>query len=312
MENQTDSFVFLFLGLSGDPQLQIFLFLIFSIIFLITLLGNITIILIIRMDPSLSTPMYYFLTHLSFVDICYSTDIVPKMLTNFLMKQKTISFTGCISQMFFSFLLSVTDVFLLSAMAYDRYIAVCYPLHYIMIMNKVICTYLVTGAWLMGLLSATINTVPIFGLKFCGLREINHFRCELPSLLKVSCSDTFLNNEILLFSVLVFGLGSFLPTLISYIHIMTSIMKIHSAESRRKTFSTCSSHLTVLGLLYMTGMSQYMKPSSVSSITLDELFSIQYSILTPMLNPIIYSLKNEEVKKALRRIFTKKQMVDYP
>ncbi|XP_039174363.1 olfactory receptor 5A1-like isoform X2 [Crotalus tigris] len=264
------------------------------------------------MDPSLSTPMYYFLTHLSFVDICYSTDIVPKMLTNFLMKQKTISFTGCISQMFFSFLLSVTDVFLLSAMAYDRYIAVCYPLHYIMIMNKVICTYLVTGAWLMGLLSATINTFPIFGLKFCGLREINHFRCELPSLLKVSCSDTFLNNEILLFSVLVFGLGSFLPTLISYIHIMTSIMKIHSAESRRKTFSTCSSHLTVLGLLYITGMSQYMKPSSVSSITLDELFSIQYSILTPMLNPIIYSLKNEEVKKALRRIFTKKQMLDYP
>ncbi|XP_039174361.1 olfactory receptor-like protein OLF4 isoform X1 [Crotalus tigris] len=312
MENQTDSFVFLFLGLSGDPQLQIFLFLIFSIFFLITLLGNITIILIIRMDPSLSTPMYYFLTHLSFVDICYSTDIVPKMLTNFLMKQKTISFTGCISQMFFSFLLSVTDVFLLSAMAYDRYIAVCYPLHYIMIMNKVICTYLVTGAWLMGLLSATINTFPIFGLKFCGLREINHFRCELPSLLKVSCSDTFLNNEILLFSVLVFGLGSFLPTLISYIHIMTSIMKIHSAESRRKTFSTCSSHLTVLGLLYITGMSQYMKPSSVSSITLDELFSIQYSILTPMLNPIIYSLKNEEVKKALRRIFTKKQMLDYP
>ncbi|XP_015672549.2 olfactory receptor 5V1-like, partial [Protobothrops mucrosquamatus] len=306
MENQTDSFVFLFLGLSGDPQLQIFLFLIFSIIFLITLLGNIIIILIIRMDLSLSTPMYYFLTHLSFVDICYSTDIVPKMLMNFLMKQKTISFTGCIIQMFFSFLLSVTDVFLLSAMAYDRYIAVCHPLHYIMIMNKVICTYLVTGAWLMGLLSATINTVPIFGLQFCGLREINHFRCELPLLLKVSCSDTFLNNGILLFSVLFFGLGSFLPTLISYIHIMTSIMKIHSAEGRRKTFSTCSSHLTVLGLLYMTGMSQYMKPSSVSSITLDELFSIQYSILTPMLNPIIYSLKNEEVKKALRRIFTKK------
>ncbi|KAM3821625.1 olfactory receptor 5V1-like [Vipera latastei] len=306
MENQTDSFIFLFLGLSHDPQLQIFLFLIFSIIFLITLSGNITIILIIRMDPSLSAPMYYFLTHLSFVDICYSSDIVPKMLMNFLMKQKSISFTGCVIQMFFSFLLSVTDVFLLSAMAYDRYIAVCHPLHYIMIMNKAICTYLVTGAWIMGLLAATINTVPIFGLQFCGLREINHFRCELPSLLKVSCSDTFINNRILLFCVLIFGLGSFLPTLISYICIIINIMKIHSAEGRRKTFSTCSSHLTVLGLLYMTGMSQYMKPSSVSSITLDELFSIQYSILTPMLNPIIYSLKNEEVKKALRRIFTKK------
>ncbi|XP_032090365.1 olfactory receptor 5A2-like [Thamnophis elegans] len=306
MENQTDSFVFLFLGLSSDPQLQIFFFFFFSIIFLITLSGNITIILIVRMDPSLSAPMYYFLSHLSFVDICYSTDIVPKMLIHFLMKQKTISFTGCVMQMFFSCLLSVTDIFLLSAMAYDRYIAVCHPLHYIMIMNKAIYTYLVIGAWLMGLLSAIINIVPIFDLQFCGFQEINHFRCELPLLLKASCSDTFLNEWILFFSVLIFGFGSFLPTLVSYIHIITSIMKIRSAEGRRKTFSTCSSHLTVLGLLYMTGMSQYMKPSSVSSITLDKLFSIQYSILTPMLNPIIYSLKNEEVKKALRKIITKK------
>ncbi|XP_063159041.1 olfactory receptor 5V1-like [Candoia aspera] len=306
MENQTDSLVFLFLGLSSDPQLQIFLFLLFSIIFLITLSLNITIILIIRMDPSLSAPMYYFLSHLSFVDICYSTDIVPKMLINFLMKQKTISFTDCVMQMFFSLLLSVTEVFLLSAMAYDRYTAVCHPLHYVMIMNKAICTYLVLGAWLMGLLFATINSVPTFGLRFCGLHEINHFSCELPPLLKVSCSDTIVNNWILLSSVLFFGLGSFLPTLISYIHIITSIMKIHSAEDRSKTFSTCSSHLIVVGLLYVTGMSQYMKPSSISSITLDELFSIQYSILTPMLNPIIYSLTNKEVKKALRRIFTKK------
>ncbi|KAM6448926.1 olfactory receptor 5V1-like [Liasis olivaceus] len=305
MENQTDSLVFLLLGLSSDPQLQIWLFLIFSIVFLITLSGNITIILIIRMDPSLSAPMYYFLSHLSFVDICYSTDVVPKMLMNFLMKEKTISFSDCVIQMFFSLLLSVTEVFLLSAMAYDRYTAVCHPLHYIMIMNKAICSYLVLGAWLMGLLFATINTVPAFGLQFCGLHEINHFSCELPPLLKVSCSDTFLNNWILLSSVLVFGLGSFLPTLVSYIHIITSIMKIHSAEGRSKTFSTCSSHLIVVGLLYTTGMSQYMKPSSISSIILDELFSIQYSILTPMLNPIIYSLKNKEVKKALRKIFTK-------
>ncbi|XP_070586606.1 olfactory receptor 5B12-like [Erythrolamprus reginae] len=306
MENQTDSLVFLFLGLYSDPQLQIFLFLIFSIIFLLTLSGNITIILIIRMDPSLSAPMYYFLSHLSFVDICYSADIVPKMLTNFLMKHKKIYFTSCVTQMFFSLLLSVTEVFILSAMAYDRYSAVCHPLHYIMVMNKALCTYLVIGAWLMGLLFATINTVPIFGIQFCGLPEIKHFSCELPLLLKASCSDTFLNNCILLFSVLIFGLGSFLPTLVSYIHIIISIMKIHTSEGRRKTFSTCSSHLIVVGLLYMTGMSQYMKPRNVSSVIVDELFSIQYSILTPMLNPIIYSLKNEEVKRALRRIFTKK------
>ncbi|XP_026541456.1 olfactory receptor 5V1-like [Notechis scutatus] len=306
MDNQTDSLVFLFLGLSSDPQLQISLFLIFSIIFLLTLSGNITIILIIRMDPSLSAPMYYFLSHLSFVDICYSTDIVPKMLMNFLMKRKEICFTNCVTQMFFSLLLSVTEVFILSAMAYDRYIAVCHPLHYIIIMHKVLCTYMVIGAWLMGLLFATINIVPIFGIQFCGLPEIKHFSCELPAFLKASCSDTFLNNIILLFSVLIFGLSSFLPILISYIHIISSIMKIYTSEGRRKTFSTCSSHLIVVGLLYMTGMSQYMKPSNFSSITLDKLFSIQYSILTPMLNPIIYSLKNEEVKRALRRIFIKK------
>ncbi|XP_070586617.1 olfactory receptor 5A2-like [Erythrolamprus reginae] len=306
MENQTDSLDFLFLGLSSDPQLQIFLFLIFSIIFLLTLSGNITMILIVRMDPTLSAPMYYFLSHLSFVDICYSADIVPKMLKDFLMKHKKICFTNCVTQMFFSLLLSVTEVFILSAMAYDRYSAVCHPLHYIMVMNKALCIYLVVGAWLMGLLAAIINTVPIFVLQFCGLREINNFRCELPSLLKASCSNTFINDWILLFTVMIFGLGSFLPTLVSYIHIITSILKIHSAEGRRKTFSTCSSHLTVLGLLYMTGMSQFIKPRNVSSTTLDKLFSIQYSILTPMLNPIIYSLKNEEVKRALRRIITKR------
>ncbi|XP_013922988.1 PREDICTED: olfactory receptor 5A2-like [Thamnophis sirtalis] len=299
MENQTD---FILLGLSSDPQLQIFFFLIFSIIFLITVSGNLTIILIIKIDPSLCVPMYYFLSHLSFVDMCYSTNIVPKMLMNFLMKQKTISFTFCILQMFCTLLLGVTEIFLLSAMAYDRYAAVCHPLHYIMIMNKAICTYLVLGAWLIGLLSATINTVPILKLHFCGNHEINHFSCELPPLLKASCSDIFLSNVILLSFAAICGLGSFLPTLVSYVHIISTIMKIHSAEGRSKAFSTCSSHLIVVGLQYVTGMSQYMKPSNVSSVTLDEIISVQYNILTPMLNPIIYSLKNKEVKRALKRL----------
>ncbi|KAM6451702.1 olfactory receptor 5BS1-like [Liasis olivaceus] len=310
MENQTDSSDFILLGLSSDPQVQIWLFLIFSIIFLITMSGNITIILIIRMDPSLSAPMYYFLSHLSFVDICYSTNIVPKMLMNFLLKQKTISFTFCILQMFCTLLLGVTEIFLLSAMAYDRYSAVCHPLHYIMIMNKAICSYLVLGAWLMGLLSAIINTMPIFSLHFCGLHEINHFSCELPPLLKASCSDTFLNNVILLSFAVICGLGSFLPTLVSYVHIVSTIMKIHSAEGRTKAFSTCSSHLIVVGLQYLTGMSQYIKPSNISSSTLDEPISIQYNILTPMLNPIIYSLKNKEVKRALEGKFKKKSILD--
>lgn len=306
MENQTSASEFMFLGISKDPQLQIFLFFVFSIIYLITLSGNLTIILVIRMDPSLYTPMYFFLSHLSFVDICYSTDIVPKMLVDLFTKQKTISFVGCITQMFFSLLLSVTEVFILSAMAYDRYTAVCHPLHYIVIMNKAICIYLVLGAWIMGTLFAIINTVPTLNVQFCGFREISHFSCELPPLLKSSCSDTFLNNVILFSSVAIFGLGSFLPTLVSYIHIISTILKIHSAEGRSKAFSTCSSHLIVVGLLYMTGMTQYMKPSKVSFMILDEIFSIQYSILTPMLNPIIYSLKNKEVKRALGKIFGNK------
>ncbi|XP_016851297.2 olfactory receptor 5AR1-like [Anolis carolinensis] len=306
MENQTDRSEFIFLGLSSDPQLQIFFFVIFFTIYFITLSGNITIILVIKTDPSLYSPMYYFLSHLSFVDICYSTDIVPKMLANLLMKQKTISSTGCLTQMFFSLLLSVTEVFILSAMAYDRYTAVCHPLHYVVVMSKSVCSYLLMGSWLMGLSFAVINAVPIFKVQFCGFHEIRHFSCELPPLLKISCSDTFLNNIILYSSVVIFGLGSFLPTLISYIHIISTILKIRSTEGRSKAFSTCSSHLTVVGLLYMTGMSQYMKPSSISSVVVDELFSVQYSILTPMLNPIIYSLKNKEVKRALGKLFGKK------
>ncbi|XP_048373361.1 olfactory receptor 5A2-like [Sphaerodactylus townsendi] len=303
MENRTSASEFIFLGLSKDPQLQFFFFLVFSTIYIITLSGNLTIILVIRVDPSLYTPMYFFLSHLSFVDICYSTDIVPKMLVDLITKQKAISFVGCLTQMFFSLLLSVTEVFILSAMAYDRYTAVCHPLHYVVIMNKTICTYLVMGAWIMGFFFAILNMVTTLNVHFCGAHEISHFSCELPPLLKLSCSDTFLNNVILFSSVAIFGLGSFLPTLVSYIHIISTILKIRSAEGRSKAFSTCSSHLIVVGLLYMTGMSQYMKPTKVSSMALDEIFSIQYSILTPMLNPIIYSLKNKEVKRALGKIF---------
>ncbi|XP_042331128.1 olfactory receptor 8S1-like [Sceloporus undulatus] len=306
MENKTGRSEFIFLGLSSDPQLQMFLFVVFLTIYLITLSGNIIIILVIRMDPFLYSPMYYFLSHLSFVDICYSTDIVPKMLANMLMNQNTISSTGCLTQMFFSLLLSVTEVFILSAMAYDRYTAVCHPLHYIVVMKKSICNYLVMGSWLMGLSFAVVNTMPTFNVQFCDLHEIKHFSCELPPLLKTASSDTFLNNIILYSSVIIFGLGSFLPTLVSYIHIISTILKIRSTDGRKKAFSTCSSHLIVVGLLYVTGMSQYMKPSSISSVALDELFSVQYSILTPMLNPIIYSLKNKEVKRALGRMFGKK------
>ncbi|KAM9120367.1 LOW QUALITY PROTEIN: olfactory receptor 8S1-like [Pangshura tecta] len=302
MENQTTVSEFILLGLSSDPQMQIFLFLLFLVIYLLTLVGNVMIMLVIRADPHLHTPMHFFLFHLSFADICYSSVTVPNMLMNFRAKQKTISVDGCIAQMFFFFLLAGTEIFILSAMAYDRYAAICDPLHYVQTMSKAICVQLVIGAWTMAFLGATINTVFVLKLHFCGPNQISHFSCELPLLLQLSCTEILINQVLLLTSTVILGLSSFLLTLISYVHIISTILRIRSVEGRRKAFSTCSSHLIVVSLLYLTALFQYIKPSSVSSVVLDEIFSIQYSVLTPMLNPIIYSLKNKEVKRALGKM----------
>ncbi|XP_065269961.1 olfactory receptor 5V1-like [Emys orbicularis] len=305
MENETKVTEFILLGLSSDPQVQIFLFLVFLVIYLVTLVGNILIMLVIRTDSHLHTPMYFFLFHLSFVDICYSSITVPTMLMNFLAEHKIISVNGCITQMFFFILLASTEVFILSAMAYDRYAAICDPLHYMEMMSKGICDQLVSGAWTVGFLYALLNTVFTFKLHFCGPNQIHHFSCELPPLLQLSCTDTFTNQVVLLTSAVILGAISFLLTLISYIHIISTILRIPSVQGKQKAFSTCSSHLIVVGLLYLAAFIQYTKPRSVSSVALDEMFSIQYNILTPMLNPIIYSLKNKEVKKALRNILGK-------
>ncbi|XP_044839683.1 olfactory receptor 5V1-like [Mauremys mutica] len=305
MKNQTIVTEFILLGLSSDPQMQILLFLVFIVIYLITLGINIVIMAVIRADSHLHTPMYFFLFHLSFVDICYSSVMVPKMLMNFLAEHKTISVNGCIAQIFLFILLAGNEAFILSAMAYDRYAAICDPLRYLERMSKGICVQLVSGAWAIGFFHALLNTVFSLKFHFCGPNQINHFSCELPPLLQLSCTDTLTNQVVLLTSSLVFGLSSFLLTLISYIYIISTILRIRSVEGRHKAFSTCSSHLIVVGLFYLTGFLRYTKPSSIFSVVLDEIFSIQYSILTPMLNPIIYSLKNKEVKTTLRNILGK-------
>ncbi|XP_039357874.1 olfactory receptor 5A1-like [Mauremys reevesii] len=305
MKNHTTLTEFILLGLSSDTQLQIFLFSVFLVIYLITLGGNIVIMVVIRADSHLHTPMYFFLFHLSFVDICYSSVTVPNALRNFLAVHKTISVNGCIAQMFFILLSGAAESFILSAMAYDRYAAICDPLRYMERMSKGICVQLVSGAWTAGFIYALLNTVFTLKLHFCGSNQIHHFSCELPPLLQLACTETLTTQVVLLTSVVIFGSISFLLTLISYIHIISTILKIPSAEGRRKAFSTCSSHLIVVGLLYLTGFLQYTKPSSVSSVVLDEIFSIQYSVLTPMLNPIVYSLKNKEVKTALRKMLGK-------
>uniref|UniRef100_A0A452HTN5 Olfactory receptor n=1 Tax=Gopherus agassizii TaxID=38772 RepID=A0A452HTN5_9SAUR len=309
MKNQTTVTEFILVGLSSEPQMQIFLFLVFLVIYLITLVGNIVIMVVIRAHFHLHTPMYFFLFHLSFVDICYSSVTVPNGLRNFLAEHKTISVNGCIAQMFFILLSGAAESFILSAMAYDRYAAICDPLRYMEIMRKGICVQLVSGAWTIGLIYALLNTIFTLKLHFCGSNQIHHFSCELPPLLQLACTETLTNQVVLLTSVVIFGSISFLLTLISYIYIIITILRIRSAEGRHKAFSTCSSHLIVVGLLYLTGFLQYTKPSSVSSVLLDEIFSIQYSVLTPMLNPIIYSLKNKEVKTALRKTLGKLKFI---
>ncbi|KAM6448919.1 olfactory receptor 5A1-like [Liasis olivaceus] len=309
LENQTVITEFILLGLSNDPHIQDLLFLLFMIIFLVTILGNITVILVIKSELHFQTPMFFFLSHLAFIDICYSSVTVPKMLANFATKQKTISWEGCIAQIFFFLQTSCAEVFILSAMGYDRYVAICDPLHYL---TKEICNKMVGGAWLLGFFYAMMNALPLLNLHFCSNNIIKHYACELPSLLALSCANTFTNQITLLISILVFGVSSFLITLVSYIYIILTILKIKSAEGRQKAFSTCSSHLIVVGLFYITGFIRYMKPSSKTVMDLDKVISIQYSILTPMLNPIIYSLKNKEIRSGVEKLFGKGRPVIYP
>ncbi|XP_050773958.1 olfactory receptor 5V1-like [Gopherus flavomarginatus] len=302
MGNQTKVTKFILLGLSSDPPMQIFLFLVLVVIYVITLIVNVVIILVIRADPHLHIPMYFFLSYLSFVTICYSSAIILKMLVIFLDENKTISADGCFAQIFFILLPDGAEIFILPAMAYDCYAAICDPLRYMEPMSKGICVLLVSGAWVIGFINAQLNTGFALRLPICGLNQTSHFSCELPPQLHLSCADTFTNQVVLLTSAVILGSSSFLFTLISYIHIISAILRIQSAQGRRKAFSTCSSHLIVVGLWYLTGSFQYTKPSSVSSVALDEMFSVQYNILTPMLNPIIYSLKKEEVKRVLGKI----------
>ncbi|XP_034642636.1 olfactory receptor 1009-like [Trachemys scripta elegans] len=302
MENKTSINYFVLSGVSNDPQLQTFFFLVFLVIYLITLLGNMLIMLVIKTDPHLHFPMYFFLFHLSFLDVCYSSVTLPNMLKIFITDKNTISFNGCIAQMCFILLTGCTEIFMLSAMAYDRYAAICHPLQYATTMNIQVCSQLVGGAWSISLFYSLVNTIPVSYLHFCGPNQVSGFSCELPSVLDLSCMKTLLNEMVFIASAAILGLIAFPPTVISYIHIISTILRIRSVEGRRKAFSTCSSHLIVVTLYYGTALFRYLRPNSASSVVLDRVLSIQYGILTPMLNPIIYSLKNKEVKTALKRI----------
>ena len=303
MHNFTFFTEFTLLGLSADPSIQALLFVLFLGIYLLTLVGNTAMILTIKADSRLRTPMYFFLRHLSFLDLGFFSVTVPKMLQNFLSQEKSISARGCITQSFFFLLYGCAEASLLSAMAYEHQAAVCHPLLYRQVMRKQLCVRLVWGSWVVAFLDALINILLALDLDFCEVQTIRHYSCELPSLLPLSCSDVSTNAAMLLSSVLLHAIGTCLLIFFSYTRIVSTILSISSTTGRSKAFSTCSSHLTAVILFYGSAILRYLMPTSGSPLEL--ILSIQYSVIIPLVNPLIYSLRNKEVKAALRRTILK-------
>ncbi|XP_078243290.1 olfactory receptor 5V1-like [Pogona vitticeps] len=285
--------------LSDLPEVDMALFVVILLIYLVTLAGNGAILLAIGTDVHLQTPMYFFLSNLSLLDVLCPTVTVPKMLQIFLSGDKRISFAGCVLQLFFLIEMVGTEIYLLAVMAYDRYVAICSPLHYTNIMSKRLCAQLAVGTWLTGFINSMVHTSLTFSLSFCGSNKINQYYCDLQPVMAVSCSSTYLPELVLLLVAGITGGGAFLVTLISYIYIISAILRMRSTEGRRKAFSTCGSHLTVVCLFYGTTIATYVRPNSAYSPKQDRIVSMLYGVVTPMLNPLIYSLRNKEVKRAL-------------
>ncbi|XP_039724595.1 olfactory receptor 7A10-like [Pteropus medius] len=302
-ENLTRVSEFLLLGLSEEPELQPLIFGLFLSMYLITVLGNLLIILAVSSDSHLHTPMYFFLCNLSLVDICFTSTTVPKMLVNSQTLSKVITYGGCITQMYFFLLFAGLDDFLLTVMAYDRFVAICHPLHYTVIMNPRVCVLLVFVSWITGVLSSLLQSLMVLRLSFCTYVEIPHFICELHEMIQLACSDTFLNNMVMYFGVGLLGGGPLAGILYSYSKIVSSICGISSAQGKYRAFSTCASHLSVVSLFYCTSLGVYLSSAATHSSRSSAVASVMYTVVTPMLNPFIYSLKNENIKRALKRFF---------
>ncbi|XP_038620045.1 olfactory receptor 502-like [Tachyglossus aculeatus] len=306
--NHTAQSEFILSGLTSDPQLQIPLFVLFLLIYVVTLLGNLLMILIIRASLQLHTPMYFFLSHLSFSDSCYSTSVTPKMLANFLVEKKTISYPGCVAQFCAAATFGTMEYCLLAVMAYDRYVAISKPLLYVVCMPQRLCTLLVTASYISSCLNSVVYTASAFSLTFCGSPEINHFYCDVPPLLKLSCSEPRFAQVLPAVSLAVIMLVTVLTILISYVYILLAILKIQSSGGRQKAFFTCASHLMTVTLFYGTTIFIYLLPSSSISLDQKKVVSVCYMILIPMLNPMIYSLRNKEVKDALWKIMGRERV----
>ncbi|XP_075462742.1 olfactory receptor 5V1-like [Ascaphus truei] len=306
MRNHSTVNEFILLGFATLPSVQITLFIVFLFFYVSTLIGNILIITVTTVDSRLQTPMYFFLSNLSFLEIFYTSITIPKMLLNFLLKTNTISFTACAAQMYFFIALGSIECTLLAVMAYDRYVAICNPLCYAIVMDSTICIKLVASAWISGFLNSMVHTILTFRLPFCSSNQINQFFCDIPPLLKVASASTSTNETVLLLVGGVYGLGSFLLILISYIHIISTILKIRSKAGQRKTFSTCASHLLVVTLFFGASFFMYVKPTSKYSLEQDKLIPVIYAVVTPTLNPVIYTLRNKEFKSVLKKMIKKR------
>ena len=305
-ENHTSVAEFIFLGLSQDSQTQILLFILFLIIYLLTVLGNLLIIILILTDSQLHTPMYFFLRNLSFADLCFSTSIVPQVLAHFLVKKKTISFVGCMTQVIVFLLVGCTECALLAVMSYDRYVAVCKPLHYSTIVTHQVCLQLTIGSWASGAVVSLVDTTFTFQLPYQGQNIINHYFCEPPALLKLASADTY-RTEMAIFAMgVVILLAPVCLILVSYWNIISTVIQMQAGEGRLKAFSTCGSHLIVVVLFYGSAIFTYMRPNTKTTKEWDKMISVFYTVVTPMLNPIIYSLRNKDVKGALRRLARRK------
>ncbi|XP_030158517.1 olfactory receptor-like protein OLF4 [Lynx canadensis] len=293
---------FLLLGFSERPELQPLIFGLFLSMYLITVFGNLLIILVVSSDSRLHTPMYFFLANLSFVDICFTSTTVPKMLVNIQTQSNVITYEDCIAQMNFFIIFSGLDIYLLAVMAYDRFVAICHPLHYMVIMNPRLCGLLVLVSWITSVLHSLLQTSMVLGLSFCTEVEIPHFFCELNQMIQLACSDTFLNNVVMYLAAMLLAGGPLAGILYSYSKIVSTIIGISSAQGKYKAFSTCVSHLLVVSLFFCTSLGVYLSSAATQSSHSSATASVMYTVVTPMLNPFIYSLRNRDLKVVLKRI----------
>ena len=305
MENKTEVTEFILLGLTDAPGLQVPLFMMFTLIYIITVVGNLGMITLILLDPHLHTPMYFFLSNLSLVDFGYSSAVTPNVIAGFLTGNKVISYNACAAQMFFFIVFGTGESYLLASMAYDRYTAVCKPLHYATIMTTDRCACLAVGSYTCGVLNASVNVGDNFSLSFCRSNVVNHFFCDVPAVMILSCSDKHISELVLLYINTFHVVFALMIIFISYLLIFTTILTMHSAEGYQKALSTCASHFTAISIFYGTVIFMYLQPTSSHTMDTDKMASVFYAMIIPMLNPVVYSLRNKEVKSAFKKVVDK-------